>query len=149
MPSFGRLPDAFETSPLRRQIALVHYSKMSIKISISVMFAIITICSATVVDNGPVSGANLKLRILSKQSSNDIEAASARKTHIKYAPKYPSNCRCALGNGPKTGTCYDFTVGKYCKSRPCKPSYFCVHGVSSKYAITCIRKKNLKKVVSK
>lgn len=121
---------------------------MSIKIFISIMFATVTICSASGAGKRPVSAANLNLQVVSKQSKDDLNAASVRKTHLKYKSKYPTSCPCALGKGPNAGTCYDFTVGKYCKSRPCKPSYFCIHGYAPKYAMTCIRKKNLKKVVS-
>lgn len=70
------------------------------------------------------------------------------KLHIEYTTKYPTNCPCMLSKGQNNGVCYEFTSGKKCKGRPCKPSYICIDGPAPNNAVRCMRKKNTKQVAS-
>ena len=88
------------------------------------------------------------LRVLSKPGTK-LASSNTMHTAVRLSTtKYPETCACALDKGPQNGVCYDFTVRKYCKARPCQPSYVCIEGYAPEYAATCMRKKNTQRVVS-
>ena len=70
------------------------------------------------------------------------------KLHMEYTMKYPNHCKCILQKGTNNGICYEYTTGKKCKGRKCKPSYVCIDGKAPPNAVTCMRKKNTKQIVS-
>lgn len=70
------------------------------------------------------------------------------KLHMEYTMKYPTDCKCVLQTGTNNGVCYEYTTGKKCKGRKCKPSHVCIDGKAPPNAVTCMRKKNTKQIVS-